>query len=220
MHRHQSGLEHMLADIDRQFTETAAATGLPAVSARVRSALRATPRDRFTPEPVRPMAYANRPQPIGHGQTISQPFIVALMTELLRVTCADTILEIGTGSGFQAAVLSTMGATVYSVEIVPQLARRATALLSELGCNTVHVVVGNGAAGYAAAAPYDKIIITAAAPKVPKPLLNQVRPGGLIVAPLGPTDGPQQLSLLRKHHDETFSKQAVLPVNFVPFTHC
>ena len=220
MRRLNSGLDHMMADIDHQFALTACTTGLPELSARVRAALEATPRDRFTPEPVRPMAYADSPQPIGHGQTISQPFIVALMTELLAVQDTDTILEIGTGSGYQAAVLARLGATVYSVEIIPELARRATTLLARVGCDQVRVLIGNGAHGYPAAAPFDKIIITAAAAEVPHALLEQLRPGGLIVAPLGPVAGPQQLSVLRKSHKGAITSEPVLAVNFVPFTHC
>ena len=220
MRRLNSGLDHMMADIDQQFALTAHETGLPALSDRVREALEATPRDHFTPEPVKAMAYADHPQPIGHGQTISQPFIVALMTELLAVQSSDTILEIGTGSGYQAAVLNSLGATVYSVEIIPELARRATTLLARLGCHRVRVVMGNGAQGYAAAAPFDKIIITAAAAKVPEALCEQLRPGGLIVAPLGPVSGPQQLSVLRKSQQGAFTTEPILAVNFVPFTHC
>jgi protein-L-isoaspartate(D-aspartate) O-methyltransferase len=220
MTRPNTGLQHMLSDIDRLLAQYATATGVGALSPRIRAAMQKTPRDRFTPERVRPLAYADRPQPIGYGQTISQPFMVALMTALLEPDSRDNILEIGTGSGYQAAILANLCATLYSLEVIPELAKRATTLLANMGYHNLQVISDNGAEGHPAAAPYDKIIITAAANKVPAPLLEQLRPGGLIVAPLGPVEGPQQLTVLRKSTEGDISSEANIAVNFVPFTHC
>jgi protein-L-isoaspartate(D-aspartate) O-methyltransferase len=219
MTRPQTGLQHMLSDIDQLLAQYAAATGVGALSPRIRAALRATPRDRFTPEPVKPLAYADRPQPIGYGQTMSQPFMVALMSELLEPESSDNILEIGTGSGCQAAILANLCATLYSLEVIPELAKRASTLLANMGYHNLQVISGNGAEGHPAAAPCDKIIITAAANKVPAPLLEQLRPGGLIIAPLGPVAGPQRLTVLRKSTGGDISSEANIAVNFVPFRH-
>jgi protein-L-isoaspartate(D-aspartate) O-methyltransferase len=182
----------------------------------VLAAMERVPRHLFVPPPQRPAAYADTPLPIGHGQTISQPYIVARMTELLGVRRGDKVLEIGTGSGYQAAVLAEMGVQVYTIEIVEPLGREARATLSRLGYGSVEVRVGDGYKGWPAQAPFDAIIVTAAPPKIPQPLLDQVKAGGRIVLPVG--EVWQDLEVLTKRRDGSFERQKVLPVRFVPMT--
>lgn len=185
---------------------------------QVINAMRAVPRHRLVPEVHRSEAYSDGPLPIGYGQTISQPYIVALMTELLRVKPGDRILEIGTGSGYQAAVLAEIADYVYTVEIVPELGERARADLSELGYKNIKVRVGDGYAGWEDHAPFDAIMVTAAPETIPQPLIDQLKPGGRLVIPLGKTGEIQQLTLVTKSSDGTLETKAVSPVRFVPFT--
>ncbi|HNT37914.1 MAG TPA: protein-L-isoaspartate(D-aspartate) O-methyltransferase [Rubrivivax sp.] len=208
----------MLAAIDEDFGATAAQTGLSAMPPAVRAAIAAVPRHRFVPEASRPLAYANRPLPIGHGQTISQPFIVALMTALLELRPQDRVLEIGSGCGYQAAVLAQLAARVHSVEIVPALAERAARTLAELGIATVTVHAGDGHRGWPEGAPYDKIIATAAASELPPAWIEQLAPGGRLVAPLGAAEGVQTLVLLRKDGAGRVQQDSRLAVRFVPLT--
>ena len=182
----------------------------------VLAAMEKVPRHLFVPPPQRPAAYADAPLPIGHGQTISQPYIVARMTELLGVRRGDKVLEIGNGSGYQAAVLAEMGVRVYTIEIVEPLGREARETLARLGYRSVEVRVGDGYKGWPGEAPFDAIIVTAAPPKIPQPLLDQVKTGGRIVLPVG--DVWQDLEVLTKRRDGTFERQKVLPVRFVPMT--
>jgi len=179
-------------------------------------AMRATPRHLFVPESMRSMAYLDQPLPIGSGQTISQPYIVALMTELLQPEKSHKVLEIGTGSGYQAAVLSPLVKQVYSIEIVPELARVSAALLKKLGYNNVIVRQGDGYAGWPEEAPFDRIILTAAPEKVPQALMDQLKPGGKLVAPVGKTSFTQELVLMEKGRDGRIRERSVLPVRFVP----
>jgi protein-L-isoaspartate(D-aspartate) O-methyltransferase len=184
--------------------------------ARVLEAMRKVPRHRFMPESQRAHAYDDRPLPIAQGQTISQPYIVALMSELADVKPGDTVLEVGTGSGYQAAVLAEMGVKVFSIEIIEPLAKQATATLSELGYgNKVEVRHGDGYAGWPERAPFDAVIVTAAPPKIPKPLKQQLKVGGRLVIPVG----KHYQSLIRvTRTKDGFREESVIPVRFVPMT--
>jgi protein-L-isoaspartate(D-aspartate) O-methyltransferase len=179
-------------------------------------AMRTVPRHLFMPESVRAQAYADHPVPIGYGQTISQPYIVAFMTELLEPRKDIAVLEIGTGSGYQAAVLARLVQHVYSIEIVPELAQRASSSLKALGFHNVTVRHGDGYKGWPEHAPFDRIILTAAPPEVPKALLDQLRPGGKLVAPVGSSVFGQQLVVIEKSGDGKLKRRSVLPVMFVP----
>jgi protein-L-isoaspartate(D-aspartate) O-methyltransferase len=181
----------------------------------VLDALRRVPRHLFVPEEVRREAYRDRPLPIGHEATISAPSIVALMTQLLDVAPGHRVLEIGTGSGYQAAVLSGLVREVYSIEIVEPLARSAADRLRTLGYSNVTVRAGDGYAGWREHAPFDRIIVTAAAPHVPQPLVDQLRPGGRMVIPVGRGES-EQLMLIEKDRRGRVSRRAILPVRFVP----
>lgn len=183
---------------------------------RVLGAMRKVPRHLFVPEAERPHAYDDRPLPIGYRQTISQPYIVALMSELAEVKPGDRVLEVGTGSGYQAAVLAEMGVRVFSIEIVEPLAKRATATLDALGYGTkVKVRAGDGYAGWPAHAPFDAIVVTAAPPKIPEPLKQQLKIGGHLVIPVG--DYFQRLKVVTRTK-KGFRERSVAPVRFVPMT--
>jgi protein-L-isoaspartate(D-aspartate) O-methyltransferase len=182
---------------------------------KVLAALGRVERHRFVPESYRNQAYQDHPLPIGAGQTISQPYIVALMTELLELKGNERVLEIGTGSGYQAAVLAEMGAEVYTIEIIPTLALSAGSLLREMGYNNIRVRTGDGYQGWPEAAPFDGIIVTAAPDHIPEPLLRQLKEGGRMVIPVG--TGFQELKKLRKYRGKV-ETTAVLPVRFVPLT--
>jgi protein-L-isoaspartate(D-aspartate) O-methyltransferase len=186
------------------------------LDAGVLEAMRRVPRHAFVPAAQRELAYTNRPLPIGYGQTISQPYIVALMTDLLRVAQRSRALEIGTGSGYQAAVLADLGYQVYTIEIVAELAEQAGKRLSELGYNAVHARHGDGYYGWSEAAPFDGIVVTAAASQIPPPLLEQLKPGGRMVIPIGAAFLVQQLMLIEKLADGSIRTEALLPVAFVP----
>jgi protein-L-isoaspartate(D-aspartate) O-methyltransferase len=183
--------------------------------ARVLAALARVPRHAFIPEGQRREAYEDWPLPIGHGQTISQPYIVAFMTATLDPKPGDRVLEVGTGSGYQAAVLSLLVAEVFSIEIVEPLARRAEADLKRLGYANVTVRAGDGYRGWPEAAPFDAIIVTCAPEEVPQALVDQLKPGGRMIVPVGSRWGAQELYLLRKTPGG-LKRQAVLPVRFVP----
>ena len=183
-------------------------------SATVLEAMRSTPRHLFVPAPLRYLAYADHPLPIGHGQTISQPYVVAFMTELLDPQPHHRVLEIGTGCGYQAAVLSRLVKEVYTIEIVPELARDSASLLKQLGYYNVFVRAGDGYRGWPEKAPFDRILLTAAAPQVPKTLTDQLRVGGKLVAPEGMV--LQNLVLLEKRTDGSLQRKVSLPVRFVP----
>jgi protein-L-isoaspartate(D-aspartate) O-methyltransferase len=190
--------------------------GRPSVrDARVLAAMRRVPRHRFVPAGMQALAYADGALPIGEGQTISQPYIVALMTELARVDAGDTVLEIGTGSGYQAAVLAQLAREVYTIEILEPLARRAEATLRELGVANVRVRVGDGFLGWPQAAPFDAILVTASAPSVPAPLVEQLSLNGRLVIPEG--DGLQQLVVYTKTAKGLARERSIL-VRFVPMT--
>ena len=182
---------------------------------RVLAAMRSVPRHRFVPESERPYAYRDTPLPIGHGQTISQPYIVAFMTEALGLEGTERVLEVGTGSGYQAAILGEVAGEVYTIESVEALAERSAALLEDLGYRRVHVRAGDGYAGWPEEAPFEAIIVTAAPDHVPAPLLEQLAPGGRLVIPVG----DQRQELLRiTRTDDGLQEERLLPVRFVPMT--
>jgi protein-L-isoaspartate(D-aspartate) O-methyltransferase len=185
---------------------------------RVLEAMGRAPRHRFVPERWQAAAYDDGPLPIGEGQTISQPYIVALMTQLADVKAGDRVLDIGTGSGYQAAVLAEMGAKVWSIEIVEPLAREAAGRLKTLGYKDVEVRAGDGYRGWVEHSPFRAIIVAAAAPQVPKPLVDQLAPGGRLVIPVGEDGGAQELLVLTKQPDGTVRREMIVPVRFVPMT--
>ena len=205
--------EQMLAEIEADTTALADQLGMRAISERVMAAVRRVPRHEFVPLEVRPFAYLNRPLPIGFGKTISQPFIVALMTELLALEPVHRVLEIGTGFGYQAAVLAELAGRVYSVEIVPELATQATSRLARLGYSTIEVRLGNGRLGWPDHAPYDRIMVTTAPDLIPAELLQQLKPGGRMVIPAGIPD-QQQLLLVQRSPSGHITTDAILPVRF------
>lgn len=184
----------------------------------VLEAMRHVPRHLFIPVKYRAYAYLNRPLPIGHEQTISQPFVVAYMTQLLDLQTGEKVLEIGTGSGYQAAVLSEITPYVYTIEIIPGLAKQASERFKKLGYNTIKTNIGDGYKGWKKYAPYDAIIVTAAPPEIPQPLINQLAPGGVLVAPVGESGETQILTRLKKTESGKIKKEPVIPVRFVPMT--
>jgi len=200
----------------RMVEEQLAAPGRDITNRRVLAVMGKVPRHEFVPADARPFAYSDHPLPIGHGQTISQPFIVAFMTEKIDPKPTDHVLEIGTGSGYQAAVLSELVATVHTIEIVAPLARRAEADLKRLGYTNVTVRAGDGYKGLPEAAPFDAVIVTCAPDHVPQPLVEQLKEGGRMIIPVGP-DHDQSLYLLEKKGNKV-ERRAILPVRFVPMT--
>jgi protein-L-isoaspartate(D-aspartate) O-methyltransferase len=185
---------------------------------KVLEAIGSVPRHEFVPDNLRSRAYVNRPLPIGYGQTISQPFIVALMTDLLRVKPEAKVLEIGTGSGYQAAVLARMGARVFTIEIIPELARAAGERLKRLGYADIEARTGDGYFGWPEHAPFDGILVAAAVSQIPPPLAQQLKPGGRMVIPVGESFLPQYLVLVDKAADGKLTTRQLLPVQFVPLT--
>ena len=208
----------MLRDIEREVAYTRHEIGRDAFAPRVMAAMAAVPREEFVPESGRHRAFANGPLPIGHGQTISQPYIVALMTDLLAPRPQDSILEIGTGSGYQAAVLAQLVRQVHSVEIIAALATAAGQRLGRLGYDNVSVRHADGYHGWPEHAPYDGIIVTAAAPRVPPPLVEQLKPGARLVIPVGLPGSVQELQVVEKHADGAIATRNILLVAFVPLT--
>lgn len=190
----------------------------PVTDSRILDAMEAVPRHKFVPKQFQRNAYANTPLLIGYDQTISQPIIVAHMTELLRVKTGAKILEIGTGSGYQAAVLSELTPFVYSVEIIEKLGLNAVKLFDELGYNTIKVKIGDGYEGWSEHAPYDGIIVTCAPENIPEPLIKQLKPGGRIVIPLGRKNQVQNLVVIEKDKKGNLKQKVQYPVRFVPMT--
>lgn len=210
--------KRMVEEIASLTRETRLDTGRASLSERVMGAMAKVPRHEFVPTLERRNAYANRPLPIGMGQTISQPFIVALMTELMEVKPGDRVLEIGTGSGYQAALLAELAGTVYTIEIVEPLAREAAERLQRLGYRNVVTRSGDGYQGWPEHAPFDAIMVTAAPREVPQPLIDQLKPGGRLVVPVGGQAAGQSLLLIEKHADGRITRRNILAVRFVPLT--
>lgn len=212
-------VKRMLADIEAEVKYTRSLTGLDALSPRVIEAISQVPRERFVPETIRKSAYDNGPLPIGQGQTISQPYMVALMTDLLDVHKHHRVLEIGTGSGYQSAVLSLLCAELYSVELIPLLSQQAEQRLKQLGYSNVKTFIGDGYRGLPEYAPYDRIMVTAAANHVPHDLIDQLKPDSRLVIPIGEPYSHQELALILKDAQGNISRKNILPVAFVPFRH-
>lgn len=210
-------IERMLHEIQVEMAESQDWTGISAIETKVIEALRLTDRNDFVTDECRHLAYANHPLPVGFGQTISQPFIVALMTQLLLPQADDTMLEIGAGSGYQAAVLARLVKRVVSLEIIAALAARAARLLDTLGVSNVDIHHGDGYQGWPEAAPYDGIIVTACAREIPPPLLDQLKPGARMVIPIGVPFAAQDLLVVEKSAQGMVTSRSVLPVSFVPF---
>jgi len=208
----------MIEAIEDTVAETSMEIGKERLDPQVMAIMAKVPRHEFVPENVREYAYRNRPLPIGHGQTISQPYIVALMTDLLAIGPEDTVLEVGTGSAYQAAVLSELVKDIYTMEIIEALGRQAKARLERLGYDNVQTRVGDGYYGWEAHAPFDGIIVTAAASHVPPPLVQQLKPGGRMVIPVGSRFFTQYLMLVEKQPDGSVKTRQILPVRFVPLT--
>ena len=206
----------MVAQIEQMYGETRAETGLAAIAPQVRAALLKVERHRLVPSDQAHLAYRNHPLPIGHSQTISQPYIVALSTDLLAPAPGHVVLEVGTGSGYQAAVLAETVKQVYTIEIVEALGREAESRLKALGYRNIEVRVGDGYKGWPEKAPFDGIVVTAAAPRVPQALVDQLKPGGRMVIPVGERWAVQQLLLIVRKPDGTVEQKNVLPVRFVP----
>ena len=206
----------MVADVETMYAETRSETGLAAMSPAVRQAIGKVERHRLVPPGEVSRAYRNHPLPIGSGQTISQPYIVALSTDLLGVDSNSVVLEVGTGSGYQAAVLAEVVSKVYTIELIASLGDAARRRLEELRYGNVEVRIGDGYKGWPEKAPFDAIVVTAAAPRVPQALLDQLKPGGRMVIPVGGEGGMQYLKLLVKRADGGADEKRVLPVRFVP----
>ena len=206
----------MVAEVEAMFAGTSGLTGVPAMSPRVRAALGKVERHRLVPSEQSALAYRNHPLPIGHGQTISQPYIVALSTDLIAPEPHHTVLEVGTGSGYQAAVLAEIVARVFSIEIIDALGKEAAERLRTLGYRNVEVRIGDGYKGWPEKAPFDAIVVTAAAPRVPEALVAQLRIGGRMVIPVGADGGLQELLLVVKLANGRVEQKKILPVRFVP----
>ena len=212
---HERNIETLIRAVVRDFRETARTTGIAVADPELIDALRRVPRDKFVPDSGSGHAWDNRALPIGHGQTISQPFVVALMTQLLELQPGHRVLEIGTGSGYQAAILAELAEEVYSIEVVPELAAAASARLDRFGYRNVRVRTGNGRDGWPEAAPFDAVIVTAGADSIPKALVEQLRTGGRLVIPVD-TGWGQDLRVCVKEEDGSLRERSVLPVIFVP----
>jgi protein-L-isoaspartate(D-aspartate) O-methyltransferase len=213
-----TGIDKLLRDIATEVHYTRDLIGRDALDPRVMAAMAEVPRAAFVPADERQYAYTNGPLPIGCGQTISQPYIVALMTDLLGCGPQSRVLEVGTGSGYQAAVLSRVVGRVYSVEIIPALAEAAARRLVELGYANVETRLGDGYLGWPEQAPFDGILVTAAAPRIPQPLVKQLGPKARLVIPVGEPHGRQELVLVEKDPDGVVRTSPILPVAFVPLT--
>ena len=206
----------MILDIERENRAVRALTGRDVIDKRVMEAMQTVPRRHFVPSGYSEEAFDNRPLPIGHGQTISQPFIVALMTDLLCTHDNATVLEVGTGSGYQAAILSRLVRQVYSIEIIDELAQSARDRLQSLGFGNVTIKTGSGYEGWPEYAPFDGIIVTAAAPYIPTTLIDQLKPGARLVIPVGKPYCTQNLLVIEKQSDGSTTSTDVLAVVFVP----
>jgi protein-L-isoaspartate(D-aspartate) O-methyltransferase len=210
--------EQMAREIAADANTTAQYTGRRTFSDRVMAALRKVERHRFVPADQVTHAYENRPLPIGAGQTISQPYMVALMTDVLDLKPTDLVLEIGTGSGYQAAVLAELANHVYTIEIVASVGRQGAAALASAGYRNITTRIGDGYLGWPERAPFDAIIVTAAPATIPEPLIRQLKRGGRLVVPVGAAGGTQELVVIEKHADGSTTMRHTLPVRFVPLT--
>jgi protein-L-isoaspartate(D-aspartate) O-methyltransferase len=208
--------ERLAAEIDAMYHDTRASTGLAARSPAVRAAMRAVERHRLVPAERRAMAYNNHPLPIGAGQTISQPYIVALSTDLLGLKGGEKVLDVGTGSGYQAAVLAEIVSRVFSLEIVSSLGKEAEERLKQIGYRNIEIRIGDGYQGWPEQAPFDAIVVSAAAPHIPPALVAQLKVGGRMVIPVGESGGAQDLLVVTRRADGGYDEKRVIPVRFVP----
>ena len=215
---YEAARRDMIAAVNSMVADTRSYTGLASLDDKVMQAMAAVPRHEFVPAPLRKFAYLNDPLPIGERQTISQPYIVALMTHLAAPDKAAVVLEVGTGSGYQAAVLSRLVHHVYTIEIIEALGKRAKNTLARLGYDNVTVTIGDGYNGWQEHAPYDAIIVTAAPEHVPQPLIEQLKTGARMVIPVGAQYQYQSLQVLEKQKSGKIEIKDVLPVGFVPLT--
>lgn len=206
----------LIREIESHARDTEQMAGLAPLDRRVLQVMAEVPRHEFVPELLKPFAYLNRPLPLGHGQNISQPYLIALMTDLVDITADAVVFETGTGAGYHAAVLAKLAKQVYSVEIIKPLAIRAAKTLARLGYDNVHVRIGDGFYGWAKHGPYDAMIIKESMTYVPQPLLDQLKAGGRMVVPIGRANGPQFLTLVRKDADGRIRERRILPVRFSP----
>ncbi len=209
-------IKRMIADIESEVKFTRNMIGKSALDPRVMKAMESVPRDKFVPGDVKSAAFYNGPLPIGDGQTISQPYIVALMTDMLSIEPSHRILEIGTGSGYQTAILSLLCKQVYTIECIAALSKNAAARLKELKYSNIETTIGNGYKGWPEHAPYDGIIVTAAASHIPEALIEQLKPGGNLVIPVGEAYMSQELMLVKKDEQGEIDIKSVLGVVFVP----
>ncbi len=215
---YEAARQNMVKAITEDVVQTSHYLGSDALAPKVLQAMAKVPRHEFVPKQERPFAYQNRPLPIGYGQTISQPYIVAVMTELLKLGAHDRVLELGTGSGYQAAILSELADKVYSIEIIDELGNQASSRLARLGYDNVRVKIGDGYYGWPEHAPFDAIVVTAAGNHIPPPLIKQLKIGGRMIIPVGSRFMTQQLLLVEKPQDNKIITRQILPVSFVPIT--
>lgn len=208
----------MVREIADDVRETSAYIDREALTDQVMQVMGRVPRHEFLPDDVKPLAYENRPLPIGYGQTISQPYIVALMTELLEPKAGHKVLEIGTGSGYQAAILAELTSQVFTIEIIEELGKQAVERFQRLGTENIEIRIGDGYYGWPEQAPFDAIVVTAATDHIPPPLIKQLKPGGRMIIPVGGKFQVQQLVLVEKTPEGKTITQQILPVRFVPFT--
>ncbi|MCI0507492.1 MAG: protein-L-isoaspartate(D-aspartate) O-methyltransferase [Gammaproteobacteria bacterium] len=216
--RYTSARQALVKEIISDVQETSIYLDKDALDPRVMDAMAKVPRHEFVPFLQKPYSYQNRPLPIGHGQTISQPYIVAIMTDLLKPKAGDRVLEIGTGSGYQAAILSEIVSEVYTIEIIGALGEQAEEHFKRLNYRNIQSRIGDGYYGWESAAPFDGIVVTAAASHVPPPLIEQLKPGGRMVIPVGSPFLVQHLVIVEKHTDGKITSKQILPVRFVPLT--
>jgi protein-L-isoaspartate(D-aspartate) O-methyltransferase len=216
--QYREAREQLVEQIENRVGEARAYLRKSELDPRVMAAMAAVRRHEFVPDDLKFAAYENRPLPIGQGQTISQPSLVAMMTDLMDLPEHCRVLEVGTGSGYQAAVLAEFCTDVYTIEIVDELGERARQTLAEQGYDNVHVKIGDGFAGWPEHGPYDGIIVTAAADAPPPPLVDQLRPGGHLVIPLRRASGYEELVVIRRTSDGSLAERVIFPVRFVPFT--
>ena len=208
----------MVEEIEADVRMTSLALDKEALDPRVMDAMASVPRHKLVPDKLLDVAYENRPLPIGHGQTISQPYIVAIMTDLLNITPASKVLEVGTGSGYQAAILAELVEQVYTIEIIEPLGKLAQENLEKLGYDNIEVRIGDGYHGWKEHAPFDAIVVTAAASHIPPPLIGQLKAGGRMIIPVGSRFMVQQLVLVAKDTEGNVTTRQILPVRFVPLT--
>ncbi len=206
----------LMREVEAHALITQRLRGIKPPNRRVMEAMAKVPRHEFVPHHLRPYAYLNHPLPLGFGQNISEPYLIALMTHLADLSTEDVVFETGTGAGYQAAILAGLAKRVYSVEIIKPLARRAAETLARLGFDNVEVRLGDGFFGWSEHGPYDAMIIKESMTYVPPPLLRQLKPEGRMVVPLGPPKGPQFLTLIRKDKDGRVRQERILPVRFSP----